>query len=436
MRSLPRALLPLCCGPSRFLVRHFSLSISLVFAGSVWILPAPVSAAEPVVELDMVHELGPDKGEQLVKLVDRFNATNKGIHITVSSRPWTQGKPDLMILGSDSEALLLSRRSIKPLHEIMTAAEQTVRTLAVPRMMSPSSLDSKGRSMALPVGLGTPVMYANKQGLVLAGVDPDKLPKTWQDWQDIMGKLRQYGFNCPYTTSEPVSIFIENVSAWHNQPYMSAGKNSQISINGLMQVKHVAFMNSWVRGQYLHLFGQGNEAENQFAKGNCLTLTAPSSALPTLRRQAQFDIVVAPFPYHDGAYGSPQNTLADGPSMWVAAGRTAAEYKAVARFVSFWLTPESQVEWQVNAGYLPLDPAGLLVATDSALLQDQLIANRIGIAELTHKPVTNASAASDLAHAPGVRRVIGEELDAVWADRKPAKQALDDAVARIRSGRM
>jgi len=409
----------------------------LLLSFAVLVGPLPVAQAiESAVELQLVHELGADKGEQLSKLVERFNATNKGIHITVSEKSWEEGKPDLMILGSESEGKLLARRnSVKPISEIMASAGQSVRTLTVPRMMSPASLDSKGRSIALPIGLGTPVMYANKQGLVQAGIDPDKLPKTWQDWQDVMGKLRQYGYTCPYTTSEPVSTFIENVSAWHNQPYVS-GKKEEISINGLMQVKHLAFMNSWVRGQYLHLFGQGNEAESQFARGNCLTLTAPSSALPTLRRQAQFDILVSPFPYHDGAYGSPQNTLADGPSMWVAAGRNPAEYKAVARFVSFWLTPESQVEWQVNAGYLPLNPAGLLVATDSRLLEEQLLANRIAVEELTHKPVTNASAASALSHAPGVRRVLGEEMDAIWADRKPPKQALDDAVTRIRSGRM
>lgn len=413
----------------------FCSRLLLVLIGSSCMLGA-AHAIESVVEIDLVHELGTDKGEQLAKLVDRFNATNKGIHLTVSDKPWTDGKPDLMILGAESEAQLLARHnSIKPLYEIMTATNQSVHTLSAPRMMNPTSLDAKGRSRALPIGLGTPVMYANKQGLVQAGVDPEQLPKTWLEWQEIMGKLRQYGYTCPYTTSEPVSTFIENVSAWHNQAYVG-GKKEEISVNGLMQVKHLAFMNSWVRAQYLHFFGQGNEAENQFAKGNCLTLTAPSSSLPTLRRQAQFDIVVAPFPYHDGAYGSPQNTLADGPSMWVAAGRTPAEYKAIARFVSFWLTPESQVEWQVNAGYLPLNPAGLLVATDSKLLQEQLQASRIGIAELTNKPVTNASWASGLAHAPGVRRVLGEEMDAVWADRKPPKQALDDAVARIRSGRM
>jgi sn-glycerol 3-phosphate transport system substrate-binding protein len=209
-----------------------------------------------------------------------------------------------------------------------------------------------------------------------------------------------------------------------------------IAVNGLIQVKHLAFMNSWVRGQYLHLFGQGSEAETQFASGNCVTMTAPSSSLPTLRRQAQFDVVVTSFPYHEGAYGAPQNTLADGPSLWVAAGRSATEYNAISRFIHFWLTPESQVEWQVNAGYLPLNPAGLLVVTESKLLQDQLAANRIAVHQLMNKPVTQASAASALAHAPGVRRVLGEEMDAVWSDTKPAKQALDDAVMRIRSGRM
>jgi sn-glycerol 3-phosphate transport system substrate-binding protein len=42
----------------------------------------------------------------------------------------------------------------------------------------------------------------------------------------------------------------------------------------------------------------------------------------------------------------------------------------VARFVDFWLT-ESQVEWQRNAGYLPLNRAGLL-ASESRLLAADL----------------------------------------------------------------
>jgi sn-glycerol 3-phosphate transport system substrate-binding protein len=145
---------------------------------------------------------------------------------------------------------------------------------------------------------------------------------------------------------------------------------------------------------------------------------------------------VSSYPYHDDAYGAPQNTWADGPALWVAAGRSALEYKLAAAFIRFWLAPQNQVDWQVNAGYLPLSAAGLLTTQSSTLLKDELLAQRIAIAQLTFKPVSGFSAASAYGHRAGVRRVLAEEMEAVFADKKPSKQGLDDAVLRIRSGRV
>lgn len=393
-------------------------------------------AADPVVEVELVHELGSDKGEQLAKLVERFNTDNKGMHITVSDRAWSKGKrPALMILESESEAQLLAKPgSIKALADVMAEAHETLQTLPVPRMMTPSPLDAKGKPLALPVGLAAPVMYIDKKGFERAGVNTSQLPRTWQDWQDVMGKLVAYGFTCPYTSSEPVSIFIENTSTWNNQPLVvGSGKSEQFAINGLMQVKHIAFLNSWVRGRYMHYFGRNHEAEAEFTQGKCLALTAPSSAFPTLRRQAQFEILVAPLPYHEGAYGAPQNTIADGPAMWISSGLSAAQYKTIAHFVSFWLTPEAQLQWQLDAGYLPLNQAGLLAATTSRLLEDRLVASKVAIESLINKPVSATSGATALTHRAGARRIIAEELETVWAERKPAKQALDDAQRRLRA---
>jgi sn-glycerol 3-phosphate transport system substrate-binding protein len=118
--------------------------------------------------------------------------------------------------------------------------------------------------------------------------------------------------------------------------------------------------------------------------------------------------------------------------MWIAAGKKPAEYKAVARFVSFWLTGESQVEWQRNAGYLPLNRAGLL-ASESRLLAADLANVHIAVQQLTHKPVTSVSRASSYPQRAAVRRIIEEELESVWEDRKPSKLALDTAVARSRT---
>ena len=161
-------------------------------------------------------------------------------------------------------------------------------------------------------------------------------------------------------------------------------------------------------------------------------LTAASGAWPTLKRQAGFEVGVAALPYHEEYYGAPQNTLADGPALWVGAGKKAADYKAVAKFIDYWLSAESQVEWQRNAGYLPLNRAGLL-ASESRLLAADLLNIHVGVKQLTNKPVTSVSKPSRYPQRAAVRRIIEEELESVWEDRKPSKLALDTAVARSRT---
>ena len=54
----------------------------------------------PVTEIELVHSLGADKGAQLQKLVDRYNAGNNGPKIVIHDRAWNTGTlPHMMILG-------------------------------------------------------------------------------------------------------------------------------------------------------------------------------------------------------------------------------------------------------------------------------------------------------------------------------------------------
>ncbi|MDQ7988326.1 MAG: extracellular solute-binding protein [Candidatus Dactylopiibacterium sp.] len=398
---------------------------------------APARAAQPV-EIELSHALGADKGAQLQHLVEQFNKANPSIRVTLSERNWSLGAQPLMsiVAESDEANFLASGKRFKPLWQVMKDAREPlaiVKTASAP-MMVPSVLDAAGRLQALPVALSTPVVFYNREALEAAGVSAAQVPAHWNGWQEVLGKLRAAGQSCPMTVSEAVPTLLENASAWNNQAFVTGGKQEQIAVNGLIQVKHLAKMNTWYKAQYLRYFGRADEGEAKFAQGECAVLLAPSDAWPTLRRGAGFTVGVASYPYHDDAYGAPQNTWADGPALWVAAGRPAAEYKAAARFIRFWLTPENQVEWQVKAGYLPLGPAGLLVTQTSRLLSEELAALRLALAQLTHKPVTASSYATAFGHRPGVRRVLAEEMEAVFADQKPPKQGLDDAVQRIRAG--
>jgi sn-glycerol 3-phosphate transport system substrate-binding protein len=391
------------------------------------------SAAVPT-EIELVQQLEADKAEQLKAMVEKFNTDSK-VKIVVKDRNWASGAlPDLLVLDEDDEARFLAGKPrYRPLHLVMRQAGEPLKTLKPPSMMTPAPLDSAGRIIGLPIGLSTPVMYYNRDAFRKVGLDPESPPKTWFELQQVLGKLQDAGYACPYTSSQPAWVHIENTSAWHNEPLVkTAGKREgPLVANNLLMVKHLAMMVSWYKSNYFKLFGRGDEADAKFASGECAVLTGRSSSFPTLKREANFDLGVAELPYHDDIPGAPQNTLADGPVLWVAAGQKPQQYKAIAKFVSWLLAPESQVEWQRATGFLPLNRAGL-VAADSKLLKSDLISVSTAVAELTNKPTTTASRTTRYAYRPEVRRILNEELEAAWSDVKPAKEALDDAVARSR----
>ena len=118
--------------------------------------------------------------------------------------------------------------------------------------------------------------------------------------------------------------------------------------------------------------------------------------------------------------------MADGGSLWIGAGKSAAEYKQAAKFVSFLLSPEMQVEIVRIYGGLPLTAAARAAAR-SKLLQDGDRTLEVAYPSMKGRGTANVPHVAD---ADPVRIITNEELEAVWADKKPAKAALDTAVSR------
>ncbi len=406
---------------------------SSIFAAALVVAPAQAAAEQ---QIQLFHRLPEAKVAALKDLVDRFNAQEKDVKVVLSEVDWHQGSPHMLILeGEDEEGFVSGTPRYKALYVLMKEAGVPLQTLRPPAMMTRTPVDAKGRLLALPVGLSTPVLFLNRDALRHAGINPDTAHVgTWFELQETLGRLADTGHTCPYTVSEPGRVMVENLSAWHNEPVMVAkGKTMTPSFNGMFQVKHVAMMASWARARYLHVFEQRSEAEQRFAAGDCAVIAAPSASWADFRRQGKIDVGVSRLPYHEDFPGAPQNTIADGPALWAAAGKKPAEYKAVARFIGFWLQPQNQVAWQRETGYLPLNRAGLL-ASRSELLGDDLDNVRVAVDQLTNKPTTVDSAAQPVVERERVRRILDEELSGVWADHKAAKEALDNAVTRTSAG--
>ena len=385
-------------------------------------------APEPVVQasqdFELAHNLGPLDEQRLRAVVDRFNQEQGG-NLKLSRLEKGEKPAGLNLLRRyDASEALANPKAFLPLYDVMAKNGQPLKLGELSAELKAGLSDAKGRLVALPVLYSTPVLFYNKNALRKAKLDPEQPPKTWFEMQGMLDKLQEAGYQCPYTSSWPVWVHVDNVSAISGVPATS--DKGQLTFNGLPQVKHIAMMATWTKAGYFRIFGRRNEASARFNEGECAMITTDSREVTDFREAKGVELGVAPLPFHDDVYGGRQPSLADGASLWIGAGRSPAEYKQVAKFVSFLLSPEMQIELLRSYGGLPLTPAARAAAR-STLLKDE--DNTLEIA-LNSIKGNGGKPALRVTSVDPVRILTNEELEAVFADKKPAKAALDTAVHR------
>ncbi|WP_153145743.1 extracellular solute-binding protein [Dechloromonas sp. H13] len=388
--------------------------------------PAPKQEAAPTAtaaEFELAHNLSADGEKSLQAFVDRFNKeTGSNLKLVRLEKGDKPAGLNLVRRQEMSEVLSQAKYFV-PLHEMMAKAGVKLDTSGLSTDLKANVVDAKGRLVALPVLYSTPVLFYNKNAFRKARLDPDQPPKTWFEMQGMLDKLQDAGYACPYTTAWPVWVHVDNVSAVSGLPATDKG---QLAFNGLPQVKHVAMMATWTKANYFKLFGRGDEASKKFHAGECAMITTDSREHIDFRDARGVELGVAPMPFHDDVYGGRRPSLADGASLWVGAGRSPAEYKQAAKFVSFLLAPDNQIELVRSYGGLPMTAAARAAAR-SKLLQDGDQALQAAYASLKGASDTPMVHVSDI---DPLRVIANEELELAWSDKEPSKAALDKAVGR------
>jgi sn-glycerol 3-phosphate transport system substrate-binding protein len=294
--------------------------------------------------------------------------------------------------------------------------------------------DTKGRMLSMPFNSSTPVLFYNKDMFKKAGLDPNKPPKTWDDLEAAALKLKDAGIACPYTTSWESWVQLENMSAWHNQEFATkqngfGGLDAKLVFNNQVIVRHIAKLSSWAKSGLFVYAGRGNQGDAKFYGGDCAMSTASSALYGHVTRSSKFAFGVAQLPYYPDIKGAPQNTIIGGASLWVMGGKKPVEYKGVAKFFTFLSRPEIQAEWHQRTGYVPITKAAYELTKKQGFYETHP-GTDVAIEQLLLRNPTKSSKGIRLGNFLQIRGIIDQELEAVWAQKKGPKQALDDAVAR------
>lgn len=391
---------------------------------------APVAHAQ---ELVLRHALEGQPLRALVGLTERFNHAQKG-RAKVVLRDSRGGNdrplPQLAFLDADDGAEFFGvRPRFKPLHQVMAAAGERFDRRRFYPAIAAAVDDRAGRLQALPLGMALPVLMWNKQKFQAAGLDPDSAPATWWEVQRVAGKLVDHGDACPLTTSRFAWVHLENLSSQHNAPML--GASNRAALNGLVNVKHIALLSSWYKSSYFRYYGPRQEGDRHFLSGECAMLTGESS-LYTVAREAGLQVGIADLPHYDDVHGAaPRNVLPDGAALWVLDGAKKEDYRVAARFVSFLMQPQSQREWVKATAYLPMGPEAMKALHESSApaVLVEAAERRLAAPKVMARPRMDGAPQS-------LRDILGEEMEFVWRNEKPAKEALDTAMQRVNGARV
>ena len=110
-------------------------------------------------------------------------------------------------------------------------------------------------------------------------------------------------------------------------------------------------------------------------------------------------------------------------------GKPAAEYKGVAKFLTYLSSPAVQAWWSQETGYLPITPAAYEYSKKQGFF-DKVPAAEIAIKEITNKEPTQNSRGLRLGNLVQIRDIWAEEIEQALTGKKPVQAALDAAAER------
>lgn len=403
------------------------------------------SEAIAATEIQWWHAMGGRNGELVNEMAEGFNASQSDYKVVpvykgnytetmtaaIAAFRAKQQPHIVQVFEVGTATMMAAEGAVYPVYKLMedtgTAFNQDDYLPAVVSYYT--TPDNK--LLSLPFNSSTPVMWYNKDALDKAGA---KVPSTWAEVFDASQKLVDSGMKCGFSFGWQSWVMVENFSAWHNIPMGTkengfAGFDTEFVFNN---DDVIGTLQSIADSQEKKLFqygGRRGESLPLFTNGECGMWMNSSAYYGSIVQQAKFTFGQTMLPLNTEVAEKAQNSIIGGATLWVLQGKPAAEYKGVAQFFNYISSAEVQARWHQETGYVPITTAAYELSEQQGFYEKNP-GTDTAIKQLSLNTPTPNSKGIRFGNFVQVRDVINEEMEALWAGEKTAKQAMDTAVER------
>ncbi len=397
-------------------------------------------------EIQWWHAMGGANGERVDKIAADFNASQsdyvvvpsyKGNYtetMTAAIAAFRAGEqPDIVqVFEVGTATMMAAEGAVYPISDLMaetgTEFDQSVYLPAVVSYYQ----TSEGELLSMPFNSSTPVLWYNKDAFAKAGIENP--PTTWDEVNQASQKLLDSGMSCGYSFGWQSWVMIENYGAWHNLPMGTlengfAGLDTEFTFNNDAVVNRLQSIADSQESGIFKYGGRRGDSLSLFTSGECGMWMNSSAYYGSIKSQAEFEFGQTMLPLDTDVADAPQNSIIGGATLWVLRGKPEANYPGVAAFMNYLSTPEVQAWWHQETGYVPITTAASELSREQGFY-DENPGTDTAIRELSLNTPTPNSRGLRFGNFVQIRDVINEEMEALWAGDKTAREAMDEAVAR------
>ena len=419
--------------------------VTLGLAASTLALSVATAAYAQAVEVQWWHAMGGVNGERVDKIAADFNATQSDYKIvpvykgnytetmTAAIAAFRAGEQPaiVQVFEVGTATMMAAKGAVYPVEQLMADTGQPFdKDAFLPAVISYYQTP-EGELLSMPFNSSTPVLWYNKDALDAAGA---KIPTTWDEVKESAQKLVDNGMKCGFSFGWQSWVMIENYSAWHNIPMGTkengfAGFDAELTFNNDAVENRLQKIADWQKDNLFVYGGRRGDSLPMFTGGECGMWLNSSAYYGGIKSQAKFNFGQTMLPLDTDVADAPQNSIIGGATLWVLKGRPEAEYEGVARFLNYLSSPEVQAWWHQETGYVPITTAAYELSREQGFYESNP-GTDTAIKQLSLNTPTPASKGLRFGNFVQIRDIINEEMEALWAGDKTAKEAMDSAVER------
>ncbi|SFJ40651.1 multiple sugar transport system substrate-binding protein [Paenibacillus sp. UNC496MF] len=398
------------------------------------------NAAEPAKEpvaIEFWYGLGGKLGENMQKLIDKFNASQQDVivkPVVQADYSETEKKLQAAIASGDVPAAVLSsnvdwarKGYYAPIDDLLAALPDFNKDDVVPTFLEQGQVD--GKQYFLPMYGTTQVMYYRKDALEKSGIKPEELT-TWEALAKAADKTAvKSGGKTTFYGWEPMWGADNMIDA----AYSKGGKilsddGKTVLIDSPEWISTWDFFRKAIfddKTMRIHSGGQGWEYWYQtiddVMKGQAAGYTGSSGD------QGDLDFIQLAAMEQPGWEGAgPGKPVAQAILAGIPAKASPEQQKAALEWFAFFMSPENTAFWSMNTGYIAVrqsaldDPA--FVAFSKANPQSTIPLKQAAHASKPFQDPTGGKITDALKVAADKLQISGEPAEKVLKEAKATAQ--------------